>query len=348
MTAAAKMTINPEQVSALIVGIEAYQLGGDYDLDGPARDGWRFIEWLLSRGVLPRRIHFFASPLAQNDAVKAQAKQSGIRCLPATRDAIDKYIRDELQTACGEVLYVFWGGHGILTKTEQATRQLLFADTTATNKLNLNVDSLQQALATSTYGEGFAKQLLVVDACANRYFQNLYEVIQGKAGEHQYGSSGEAVLVEQAVMFACEAYDVAKNIAGTGVFSSAVLAELTDQPLFPDMQALMNRVSDRLSQKGMPEPYYLWTKFGNQEIVRAQRGRAARADTSLQADPTGIQQLKAKRIQHQLERAREQHEAESELLGETSGAVDAQRQQTVERLEKKIAELEIKLKEAMP
>ena len=127
-------------------------------------------------------------------------------------------------------------GHGILTKTEQTTRQLLFADTTANNKLNLNVASLQQALATSKYGSGFEKQLFIVDACANRYFQSLYEVIQGKASEQQYSSIGETVKAEQVVMFACEEYEVAKNVAGTGVFSSAVLAALEDEPLFPKIK----------------------------------------------------------------------------------------------------------------
>lgn len=347
MTDTAMAEVNPENAYALVVGIETYQLGADYDLDGPARDGLRFIEWLRSHNVPADNIRFFASPLTQNSEVVARAKKYGVKTLPATRDAIDKYILNELLSlsSCGAVLYVFWGGHGILTKTAQATRQLLFADTTATNKLNLNIVSLQQALATSAYGAGFEKQLFVVDACANRYFQSLYEVIQGKGSEHQYGSTGETAIAEQVVMFACEAYEVAKNVAGTGVFSSVVLAALEDEPLFPKIKPLMESVRAQLFEQDMPEPYCLWTRLGNQEEIRGQQGHFKHTDVCSTAEPPGIQHLKAKRLQHQLDRAHEQYEAEAELLGETSGAIDAQREQTVARLERKIAQLENKLKE---
>lgn len=339
--------VNPKNVYALVVGIETYQLGADYDLDGPARDGLRFIEWLRSHNVPADNIRFFVSPLAENTEVVSQAAKHGVNAYPATRDAIDKHIRGKLLNlkVFGEVLYVFWGGHGILTKTDRATRQLLFADTTAADKLNLNFESLQQALATSAHGVGFEKQFFIVDACANRYFQDLYEVIQAKAGEQQYSSTGEKARAEQVVMFACEAYDVARNVAGTGVFSSAVLAELKDRSLLPDMQLLMTRVRNRLLEQQMPEPYYLWVKVGNQETISDQREGLQGASASSKTELTGMKHLKTKRLQHQLDRVREQHKAESELLGETSGAIDAQREQTVERLERKIAQLENELKE---
>ncbi len=345
MTDMVTVTVNPNQVYALVVGIETYQLGADYDLDGPARDGLRFIDWLLSHDVLPENIRFFVSPLAQNADVVSQTVKLGLKSYPATRDAIDKFIRDELMAVCGEVLHVFWGGHGILTKTDQATRQLLFADTTAANKLSLNIGSLVQALGTSKHELGFEKQLFVIDACANKYFRDLYEVIQAEVGEHKYGSTSETLKMEQVVMFACEDYDVAKNVAGRGVFSSAVLAELKGKPLFPDMKVLMDKVCDRLSMQKMPEPYCLWTKVGNQETISS-RWIRHECDNLLPVSGLSVGMgSKAQRLQLQLSRIREQHEEESALLGEASGAIERQREQTVERLERKISQIETQLRE---
>ena len=76
------------QVYALVVGIETYQLGADYDLDGPARDGLRFIDWLQSYDVPSENIRFFVSPLIQNAEAMLQAESYGVKVLPATREAI--------------------------------------------------------------------------------------------------------------------------------------------------------------------------------------------------------------------------------------------------------------------
>lgn len=38
----------PENTYALVVGIEKYDAGPDWDLDGPTRDASRFCAWLLS------------------------------------------------------------------------------------------------------------------------------------------------------------------------------------------------------------------------------------------------------------------------------------------------------------
>lgn len=262
MISIAEAAMNCDQVHALVVGIETYELGADYNLPGPAQDGLNFIDWLLSQGVVPGHIRFFVSPLAENADVRSQAQKRGITPYPATRADIDGYIRNELITeqAKGEGLYVFWGGHGILTKTHSTTRRLLFADTTAANKLNLNVNSLVQALSTSAHGAGFNRQIFLVDACANNYYQGLYETVQGEAAEQRYSATGEQMKAEQSVLFAAAEYEVAKNSLGTGLFSAAVLAELQGQPLWPDMKALVERVQADFKKQNKPKPDYLWVK----------------------------------------------------------------------------------------
>jgi hypothetical protein len=269
MISTTETAMNGDQVYALVVGIETYELGDDYNLPGPAQDGLNFIDWLLSRGVVPEHIRFFVSPLAKNADVQSQADKRGIKPYPATREAIDKYIRDELVTeqSRGEGLYVFWGGHGILTKTHSTTRRLFFADTNADNKLTLDVDSLAQALRTSAFGAGFERQAFFVDACANSYFQGQYDTFQGEAAGQRYSTTGEQEKAEQFVMFAAADYEVAKNGLGTGFFSSAVLVELQGQPLWPKIDILIKRIKARLVVQRQLEPAYLWIKNGSQERI---------------------------------------------------------------------------------
>lgn len=299
---------DPAQVHALVVGIETYQLGTDYDLDGPAKDGLRFIDWLRSHDVPPENIRFFVSPLAQNSDVILQARQQGTQTDFATRSAIDTYIRNELITEdmSGEVLYVFWGGHGILTKTHSATRRLLFADTTAKDDLNLNLDSLVQALGTAKHGSGFDRQVFLIDACANSYFQELWEIIGSEAAGHSYTAKNGQRKAEQFVLFAAGEYEVAIN----SFFSEAVLAELQAQPLWSDMKALAERVQASLKSQGKPEPTYLWIKDLGSELVCKQMQQARQLQTAV--GQSSFSAVKKRALERRLRLLTDQYEALSE------------------------------------
>ena len=340
VTDGAMKTVDPGQVYALVVGVETYQLGSDCDLDGPARDGLRFIEWLLLRGVAPGHVRFFVSPLAHNADVESQAIALGIQPRSATRDAIDTYIRNELITEQmgGDGLYVFWGGHGILTTAHSTDRRLLFADTTDTSKLNLNVNSLVQALGTSTRGTGFERQIFLIDACANAYFQGLYETVQGEAAGHGYGVTQTQSRAEQFVLFAAEEYEVAKN----SFFSEAVLAELQSQPLWPDMKAVAERVQVSLRSQGRPEPIYSWTKDRlSEEIVHQAQRTKALMKTVKRSDLSAVKQ----RV---LEKRLKMLEAQYEALNEQyDNCLDTGMQvvleSKIEKLETKLAALEVEV-----
>jgi hypothetical protein len=330
MTLTAKAAINCDQVYAMVVGIETYELGADYDLDGPAQDGLNFINWLLSRGVLPGNIRFFVSPLAKNADVELQAKKLGISTSSATREQIDRYIRDELITeqAKGEGLYVFWGGHGVLSKTHDTDRRLLFADTTEANKLNLLIKTLVQGLSTSAHGAGFHRQIFLVDACANSYFQGLYETVQAEAAGQRYSAMNEQMKAEQSVLFAVAEYEVAKNSLGAGLFSAAVLAELQEQPLWPDMKALAERVQADFKRQNESEPDYLWVKRGGwEEVIDNFRYEKMRAPVS------GVTSSKEKRLIQEIGLLEEKLNRcfEKRLLTD-----DPDRQVTLEKLEEKL------------
>ncbi|MEA5464606.1 caspase family protein [Leptothoe sp. PORK10 BA2] len=340
------ITPNPALVHALVVGVETYGLGSNYDLDGPVQDGLGFMDWLLTHQVPPNQVHFFGSPLPKNEPLLIQAKAKGVTVYPATRAAIDGFIRDQLITEQrqGEGLQVFWGGHGVLTKTQSATRRLFFADTTAENKLNLELDSLVQALATAAHGAGFGRQIFWIDACANSYFQGLYETGQAEGAGQRYSATGEVEKAEQFVLFAAADYGVAKNdrVAGTGMFSRAVLEVLEGQPLWPDMEALAKQVQGKLREKGGPEPVYKWVKGPRSEQITAQ-GKTVPVSKKL-----GLgQQMKVDRIKQQIQVKQEQIEREKALLGGVKGVAEYETEHTLNRLADDISRLEAELEDLL-
>jgi hypothetical protein len=268
-------SIQPAKVHALVVGIEKYQAGDDYDLNGPANDALKFANWLLDQDVEPQNINLFLSPLDKNKDVLVIAEQRRLRPKAATRDKLDSFIRSQLisEGQSGDLLYMFWGGHGIITKTDSTTRRLFFADTDSTNQLNLNLNSLLEALKTFAHGSGFSQQIFFIDACANTYFQGLYQTVQGEKAGVEFGANGEQVKAEQFALFASAEYEVATNESevGTGSFSKAVLEELNGKSLSPEMnemKVLAERIQTNFRDKQKLEPVY-WSLLvgGNQQVI---------------------------------------------------------------------------------
>jgi Caspase domain/Effector-associated domain 9 len=274
--------VQPANVYALVVGVEKYQAGAEYDLNGPANDAIAFTRWLLGQGVDPEHVYLFLSPLDKNRQVLLMAESLGMTPLPAIHDLISAKIRSRLTSehgSGGDVLYVFWGGHGIITKTDATIRRLLFADTDDDTKWNLNVNSLVEALSTAAHGAGFDQQIFLLDACANAYYQGLSQTIQGEAAEVKFAASGDVDRGDQFILFASAAYEVATNEsdAGTGSFSKAVLTALQRQPLLPEMLAVTQQVQTAFLEQQKLEPVYWWRKLrGNEEELDNTRQSAAK------------------------------------------------------------------------
>lgn len=257
-------SINSEHVYALVVGIEKYKGGSEWDLNGPAKDGLNFASWLLERGVKPEHIQLFISPLDKNVGVIEEAKAQGLQPFPADRNPIDSAIRSKLTSEGnrGDLLHVFWGGHGFITKTGSTTRRLFFADTDNINKWNLNFNSLVEALSTFAHSSGFKHQNFWIDACANTYYQGLYETIGSEAAASKFITNGEQGQAEQFVLFAAAEYEVATNesVEGTGRFSRAVFDELAGKSLLPDLKALAEQIQANFREQQQLEPVYFWSK----------------------------------------------------------------------------------------
>jgi hypothetical protein len=335
MTSAA--IVQPSKVRALIVGIEKYQAGPEYDLDGPSGDALKFASWLLDRGVDPEHIYLFLSPLDENREKLSEAEALGLKPLPAIHDLISAKIRSQLTNEYGQggdLLYVFWSGHGIVTKTDTLTRRLLFADTDDDTKWNLNFNSLVEGLSTFAHGAGFNNQAFFIDACANAYYQGLFQTVQGEAAEVKFAASGEIDRGDQFVLFASAEYEVATNESdiGTGSFAKALFDSLKDQPLFPDMPTITETVQIKFKEKQKLEPVYWWRKQrGNEEEVDNRERTSLKEEKSPQMDIADLQpnrklpsvkQIKLKSMQKQQEILIKQYEAASNQLVMALAAAD--------------------------
>jgi hypothetical protein len=243
---------DPEKTFAVVVGIEKYDIPGA-DLDGPVRDACRFVRWLRDFKVAARNIHLFASPLATNAAELAELE---VPWQPARRESIYECFTRALPGAAGDLLFLFWGGHGLLTAGE---RRLIYADATEVATLNLDLNSLLNSLHGDLF-TGLPRQVAIIDACANH--------VEHLQDPEVFPSKRFAPGCEQLVLYGARPGEVAKNdnVRRSGVFASAVLDELESQSpraFPPNFSALAERVNGRfekLRKEGRTDqsPAFYW------------------------------------------------------------------------------------------
>lgn len=245
-----EFTARPEHIHALIVGIERYDAGADWDLNGPAGDALRFMNWLRSGNVPQENILLFLSPLDQN------LQGHG----PATSANIHDALTRTLPGKKGDLLFLFWGGHGMVT--EDGARRLLYSDATQQDKRNLDVADMLLFLR-SSYFAGLGQQICIIDSCAS--FPPMEEF---RAPALQLPRGRPRKAIGQFAMMAARPGEAAKNIGsrGTGLFSEKMLDCLDrcgTAQLPPDMQAVMAELQDAfevMREKGEAKqtPTFLW------------------------------------------------------------------------------------------
>lgn len=237
-------TARPDHTYAVVVGIERYDAGPEWDLDGPASDAARFTGWLVDHDVPPHHISVFWAPL--DDGPKAPALPAGVRVGPARRDPINELLTRQLPAIRGDLLWLFWAGHGVLTRDE--SRRLFYADAGLTDKRNLDLSSLLTALRSDLYA-GLPRQIAVVDACQN-HVERLALATTLPGETFAYGQPAPAR--DQFVLYAASPGQVAANRASVraGAFSEALMAELAGVPPGvwpPDMTGLAARLTERFA-----------------------------------------------------------------------------------------------------
>jgi len=262
---------DPQRTYAVVVGIELYRAGSTWDLNGPAVDARLFADWLRSWHVPEEQIKLLLA-VNEEDPKKKALLAGSPRALPASRDEVRQAL-NWLHAQAGDLLVLFWGGHGILG--DEKNRRLFYPDATTDDKQNLDLDELLVSLRT-TYFAGFPLQICIIDACAN-YVEDLqlaYKLPKDSL------PSGDPLSPEpgQFVLLAGRAGEVAENLGaeGRGQFSKVVLEELADEPNWlPDMDALKARVWQRFEalreqEKSSQTPIYRYHRDwgGSEQLLQ--------------------------------------------------------------------------------
>ena len=244
----------PEHTYAVVVGIEKYDVGPSWDLDGPARDAVRFIAWLRNKSVPADHILAFLAPLASNQSeIEKACRDLGVEVNAPTMDVIRRTFSETLTNRAikGDLLFTFWGGHGVVTDTKD--RRLFYTDASASDKRNLVYDSVVSAGKSLSY-QRFPLQISIVDACAN-YFEEMRMAI-GITGDVIPSANQPARGIKQCVLFASSAGEVAinNNVKRAGEFSDVLINELAKSVDFPgDFEGLSSTVRNhfaRLREEG--------------------------------------------------------------------------------------------------
>ncbi|MFD4692200.1 caspase family protein [Streptomyces sp. NPDC058463] len=226
--------VEPERIVALVIGIEKYAAGADWNLPGPVRDALRFRDWLLARGVPDANILLHLAPLP--------GTEPEVRYRPADHDTLRRAFVTDIPARSGDALWVWWGGHGVLDTDEHL--RLYCADATVADRRNIDAESARGVLRSDAV-TGFGRQMWMIDAC--RTFDERHHFPHSLPSERL--PTGQRVEAhEQILMFATGRGQRAANdpVRRLGVFSDIVLDELPADPL-PDPEALFEAVRVRMN-----------------------------------------------------------------------------------------------------
>ncbi|MFG3718376.1 caspase family protein [Streptomyces massasporeus] len=231
--------MNPSRVHALIVGIERYDAGPGWNLPGPARDAIAFHRLLREAGVPEEQLRLHLDPLPS--PVPEVAHRS------ADHATLRRVLVRELPREQGDVLWVWWGGHGVLDRAGHL--RLLCSDASTADKLGIDLDTALDRYAGDAV-PAFGEQLWIVDACAT-FEEDLAFREQLPPDALPVGRRNHAhrqTLLQAAGRGRAAANDPER---GTGLFSEILLGLLADRaavlPAPPDPEGLFPAVRARIA-----------------------------------------------------------------------------------------------------
>lgn len=237
--------VDPRRAFVVAVGLERYDYGPTLNLPGAAVHALRFVTWALSCGVPPERVH-----LASTWLEKAPAPPPGVAVSQTTRDGLESLFQHVMQVG-GDLLLLYWCGHGSMNERRQ--RVLYTSNATAGNELNVSVEQLLLLLSSSK-GPGFARQIIIIDACAN--FLDEMNTASLPTSGMSVGHHREAA---QFVLFSAAGGQIAQFRRGErrALFSTEVLAWLEQHAgstFPPEVSALEEHVREAFERLRLSDP----------------------------------------------------------------------------------------------
>ncbi|WP_229870686.1 effector-associated domain 2-containing protein [Streptomyces phaeofaciens] len=223
----------------MIVGIEAYEAGPTWDLPGPARDAVAFRRLLEAAGVPASQLRLHLAPL--------RPPVPGTEYLPADQATLRRALVRDLPRTPGDILWVWWGGHGVLDRAGHS--RLFCADATTGDKVSIDLESALTRY-TSDAVPGFTQQLWIVDACET--FEEALAFRDPLPADTL--PAGRRTLAHRQVLLRAAGRGrqaVNDPVRATGLFSDVLLSLLTDcssvLPALPDPEELFGAVRRRIA-----------------------------------------------------------------------------------------------------
>ncbi|WP_167532754.1 caspase family protein [Streptomyces alboniger] len=225
MTTETARPVDPRRVFALVVGIESYDISTRWDLPGAARDAERVADWLTGPAQVPAdQVHLLLSPL---DRTVAAAPAPTRHHLVPTRENVERILFKELPACDGDLLWIYWAGHGYL----DPRRQLLlpYTDATTTRTVHLNLEAALRWWKSEVPADRFPRQIVLGDACR-------VEADRAKSltfGDSEYGGLRLNPRRRQFTLYAARAGELAQNLAdrGAGQFTDTLMRRLAERTL---------------------------------------------------------------------------------------------------------------------
>ncbi|MFC9250013.1 VMAP-C domain-containing protein [Amycolatopsis thailandensis] len=223
--------VDSKRVYAMVVGVEKYNVSSRWDLPGAARDAARVAAWLIGPGKVPAaNVRLHLSGLSRTAEALTKEIPEGLRTavLPATQEKVEATLFDDLPGCDGDLLWLFWAGHGFLDDRHQLL--LPYADATKEHTRHLNLESALRQWKSSKVPKGcFERQVVIGDAC---------RVHDGPRspltfGRQDYGAGDILLERRQFVLYASRPGEAAQNLAerGAGQFTDLFLGRLRDRTL---------------------------------------------------------------------------------------------------------------------
>ena len=257
------MSATPAGTWAVVVGIEEYPaLPDDWRLPGPAKDAIRFVNWLLARQVPAAQIRLCLSAVDESALLGELTRPVDHR--GATREDILTLL-DEVSQWNGELLYVFWGGHGSVDSVDKdEPRRLYFANASTTSPSGLSLEGLTTMLLRKRSGS-IPRQAILIDACATFQARARFKM-EVAPSSPAYGAAQDPA-VRQLQFLASRRGEAAIDLRSerTGAFSQQLLQALNAAPAGewpPDLVTIARTVQAafetlRASGRGAQTPIFL-------------------------------------------------------------------------------------------
>lgn len=279
------------ETHAFVVGIEQYDAGPNWNLNGPAGDAVRFLDYLRKRGVPKQNLNAYLAPLPANAELEQRARSLAATVGQPSQAVIDNLVEKMLPPLKASLLLFFWAGHGLITLDDQ--RRLYTADATPETKRNLDLNEFMAVLRSDRYPH-LLHQAIIVDACAN-YIPNP----AANLAHHTYAAGAGMPDKEQFAIYAASPGEYAKNLTAerSGLLSRELMAILEQDSAHaswpPDFTAVAEGLASRFIElreqgKSRQTPATFWfrspTRSGHflaKFDVKTGSGPAARPQRAL-------------------------------------------------------------------